>query len=184
MVKKKGKKINIKTKKDKKIISKETAKTPTVWNPLDIWNNMDRWLWEDPWTPFWRRSRYNELIPRDNWLDRWFDTDTKITTINMIDTGKEFKITAEMPGVDKKDIEINVTPKNISICGETKTESNEKEKGWIRKERNYSTICRSMIFPEDVDPDKADAKLKDGILEITIGKKKPTVEKGKNIPVK
>ena len=183
MIKKKEKKINIKTKKEKTMKPKETT-TPAVWNPLDIWNTTDRWFWEDPWTPYWRRNRYHELIPRENWFDRWFDTDTKITAIDIKDTGKEYKITAEMTGVNKKDIEINVTPNNISICGETQTTIKEDEKDYIRRERSYSTICRTMPFPEEVNPNKADATLKDGILEISVEKKKSTAEKGRNIPVK
>ena len=179
MVKKKEKKINIKTKKDKKSKPEKTT-TPTVWNPWDIMETMDRFFWDDPWTPFWRKQRWGGIIPRETWLD----TDTKITAIDMVDTGKKYKITAEMPGVNKKDIEVNITPNNISICGETKTESKEKDEGWVRHERSYSTICRTMPFPEEVDPNKADASLKDGILEITVSKKKPTTEKGRNIPVK
>lgn len=178
MPKKKEKKINIKTKKEKKTTPDKTT-TPAVWNPWDIMESMDRWFWEDPWTPFWRR-RWGGLAP----IEKWFDTDKKITAIDMIDTGKEYKITAEMPGVNKKDIEVNITPNNISICGETKTETKEKDEGWVRRERNYSTIYRTMMFPEEVNPDKADATLKDGILEISVTKKTPTTGKGRNIPVK
>jgi HSP20 family protein len=179
MVKKKEKKINVKTKKGKQKTPEKTT-SPTIWNPWDIMDNMDRFFWEDPWTPFWRRPRWGSIIPREN----WFDTDTRITAIDMVDTGKEYKITAEMPGVNKKDIEVNLTPNNISICGETKTESKEKDEGWIRRERSYSTICRTMAFPEEVNPDKADAMLKDGILEILVKKRMPTSSKGRNIPVK
>ena len=183
MPKKKENRINIKSKKaDKKIPEKTT--TPTVWNPLDLMETMDRWFWEDPWTPFLNRRRWGSLIPKEKWFDRWLDIDTKITAIDMIDTGKEYKITAEMPGVNKKDIEVNITPNNISICGETKTEIKDKDEGWIRRERSYSTICRNMIFPDEVNPDKANAILKDGILEITVTKKTPTTGKGRNIPVK
>ena len=182
MVKKKEKKINIKSKKDKKIISDKTT-TPAVWNPWDLMESMDRWFWEDPWTPLWRR-RWSGLSPAEKLVDRWFETDKKITAIDMIDTGKEYKIKAEMPGVNKKDIEVNITPNNISICGETRTEIKEKDEGWIRRERNYSTICRTMMFPEEVNPDKADATLKDGILEILVTKKTPTTGKGRSIPVK
>ena len=179
MVKKKEKNIKIKAKKEKELTSEKTN-TPTVWNPFNMMDAMDKFFWEDPWTPFWRRNRWGGLIPRDTWLD----TDTRITAIDMIDTGKGYKITAEMPGVNKKDIEVNITPNNISICGVKKTESKDKDEGWVRHERSYSTICRTMIFPEEVNPDKADATLKDGILEIEVTKKTPTSVKGKNIPVK
>ena len=182
MVKKKQKNINIKSKKENKPVPKE--KTPVNWNPWDIMESFDRMFWDDPWTPFWNRRRWGGVIPRKKWYEDLLDSDTKITAIDMIDTGKEYKISAEMPGVNKKDIEVNVTENQISICGETKTETKEDEEGWIRRERSYSTICRSMQFQEEVNPDKADATLKDGILEITVLKKKPTIDKGRNIPVK
>jgi HSP20 family protein len=183
MVKKKAKKINIKTKKEKKTTPEKPTK-PAVWNPWDLMESMDKLFWDDPWTPFWHKPRWGGLTPRETWYDRWFDSDTRITSINMMDTGKEYKITAEMPGVNKSDLEVNITSNNISICGETKTETKEKDEGWIRRERNYSTICRTMIFPEEVNPDKADATLKDGILEIKVAKKTPIIGKGRNIPVK
>jgi HSP20 family protein len=109
--------------------------TPAVWNPWDLMENMDRWFWGDPWTPIWRR-RWSGLTPAEKLVDRWFDSDKKITAIDMIDTGKEYKIRAEMPGVNKKDVEVNITPNNISICGETKTENKEKDEGWVRRERS------------------------------------------------
>jgi HSP20 family protein len=183
MVKKKTKKININSKKKNKLQNKEIEKTPVAWNPWDIMESFDRMFWDDPWTPFWNK-RWGGLIPRRKWYEQLFDTDTKITAVDMVDTGKEYKITAEMPGVNKNDIEVNVTENQISICGETQMEKKEDDEGWIRRERSYSSICRTMAFPEEVNPDKADATLKDGILEITVNKKKPTTDKGRNIPVK
>ena len=183
MAKKKENKINIRSKKeDMKSPEKTTA--PSVWNPFNLMDTMDRWFWEDPWTPFWHRRRWGSLTPRERWYDKFMETGTRITAIDMVDTGKEYKIIAEMPGVDKKDIEVNVTSNDIKICGETKTETKNKEEGWIRRERSYSTICRSMIFPEEVNPEKADAMLKDGILEIKVAKKTPTAGRSRNIPVK
>jgi len=68
------------------------------------------------------------------------------------------------------------------ICGETKTEVKDDSEGYIRRERSYSTLCRTMTFPEEVNPDKAEATLKDGILEVKVAKKSPT--RGRNIPIK
>ena len=87
-----------------------------------------------------------------------------------------------MPGVSKRDLEVSITDNNISICGETKTEIEKEDEGYVRRERSYSTLCRSMAFPQEVNPDKAEAILKDGILEVKVAKKKPT--KGRNVPVK
>jgi len=183
MPKKKDSKINIKSKKDEKN-SLDRPTFPSVFNPFDLMDTMDRWFLEDPWTPFWQRRRYGNLTPMERMSNRMLDPGTKISAVDMIDTGKEFKITAEMPGVNKKDIEVNITEKNISICGETQTETKKDDEGWIRRERSYSTICRTMVFPEEVNPDKANAMLNDGILEIIVTKKRPTSGKGRNIPVK
>ena len=180
MVKKKEKKIKLNTKKGKKT-TPEKPTAPTVWNPFDIMDTMDRWFWEDPWTPMWRR-RWGSLIPRETWYDRWLDPDMKQTAMDIIDTGKEYKVVAEMPGVSKNDLEVSITDNDISICGETKTEIEKEDEGYIRRERSYSTLCRSMAFPQEVNPDKAEAILKDGILEVKVAKKKPT--KGRNVPVK
>ena len=180
MPKKKEKKINIKPKKAKKTTPEKIA-TPAVWNPFDIMDSMDRWFWDDPWRPLWRR-RWGSLIPQDFWSDRRFETDIKPMAIDIIDTGKEFKVVAEMPGVSKQDLEVSLTDNNISICGETKTEVKNDSEGYIRRERSYLTLCRTMTFPEEVNLDKAEATLKDGILEVKVAKKSPT--KGRNIPIK
>ena len=179
-MKKKEKKINIKAKKGKETKPEKTT-TPTIWNPFDIVDSMDRWFWENPWTPMWRR-RWGSMLPRETWYDQWLKPDMKQTAIDMIDTGKEFKVVAEMPGVSKKNIEVSITDNNISICGETKAEKEEEDEGYVRRERSYSTLCRTMMFPAEVNPDKAEATLRDGILEVKVAKKKPT--KGKNITVK
>jgi len=177
LVKKKGKKVNIKTKKGKKPISKKTT-LPTVWTPTDIFEDMDRFFFEDPWNYPWSRR----WPWRRRWIQPWLTPDTKETAVDIVDTGKEFKVIAEMPGVTKKDLEVSITPNDISICGETKTETEEEEEGYIRHERSYSTLCRNMRFPEEVNPEKAVATLNDGILEVKVAKVKAS--KGRVIPIK
>jgi HSP20 family protein len=173
----KEKKIDIKAKKTEKL----PTKIPTIWNPFDIMESMDRFFWDDPWKPMWRR-RWGSMVPSNFLYDRWLEPNLKQTSIDMIDTGKEYKIVAEMPGVDKKDVEISVTGSSINICGNVKSETKEENKNYVRHERSYSTLCRTMSFPEEVNPDKAEAVLKDGLLEVNIPKKTPT--KGRNITVK
>lgn len=180
MVKKKEKKVKIKKERKK---APEKTTTPAVWDPFDIIDVMDKYFMEGPWIPFWRRQSHRPYsLVNMPWREHWLEQDTKQTTVNMIDTGKEFKISAEMPGVSKNDIDVSLTENKISICGETKTEIDEEKEGWVRRERSYSTLCRTMAFPEEVNPEKAEATLKDGILEIKVAKKTPT--KGRNIPVR
>jgi HSP20 family protein len=182
MGEKKEKEDDLETKKDDKQQDKESL--PINRNPWALMNTMDKWFLDDPWKPLHHYTRGASILPKDRYFNRLLNQESKISTIDMIDTGKEFKITAEMPGIDKKDLEINVTPKDINICGELKIETKEKEIGWLRRERTYSTICRSMLFPEEVNPDKADAILQDGILEVVIEKKNPTLNKVKRIQIK
>ncbi len=179
MVKNKEKKVNIKPKKSSKTPLKRTT-TPTVWNPFEILDNFDRFFMDDPWTPLWWKNR-RPLVP---WSGHWIEPDTRITPLDLVDTGKEYKVIAEVPGVLKNDLEVNITENTISICGETKTETKDQDEGYIRHERSYSTLCRNITFPEEVNPDKAEATLKDGILEVKVSKKTPTTGKGKKIPVK
>lgn len=181
MVKKKEEKVNIK--KGKKT-TQEKPMAPVLWNPFELVDTMDRWFWEDPWTPMWRRRHWDSLTPREPWFTQRWKPDMKITAVDLVDTGKQYKVIAEMPGVSKKDIEVSITPNDISICGEMKTEMKKEEEGYVRQERSYSTLCRTMSFPQEVNPDKAEASLKDGILEIKVDKKTPTAARGRNIPVK
>ena len=179
MVKEKKKKIDIKAKKTEKSPTK--IETPVIRNPFDMMESMDRFFWDDPWRPIWR-GRWGSMVPSNFLYQRWPESDLKQISIDLIDNGKEYKIVAEMPGIDKKDIEISLTNNNISICGNVKSEIKEESKNYIRRERSYSTLCRTMSFTEEVNPDKTEAVLKDGILEIFIPKKTPT--KGRNISVK
>ena len=180
MVKKKVGKIEIKTTKDK-IKNNEKKVSPVIWNPFNYIEDIERPLWDDPWMPMWQRHR-GPVIPRRFLGESWLDLGIKHTTIDIINTGKEFKIIAEMPGIKKEDIQVSINPNNISICGETKIEIKKDKEDFIRRERGYSALCRSMAFPEEVDPNKAEASLRDGILEIIVSKKKQA--RGRNIPVK
>ena len=178
MVKKPAKKINIKAKKEQKKPVEKTT-TPTVWNPFEVFENMDRFFWDDPW----RSSLWERRPTMGLWPDRWMDVDKKMSPLDLVDTGDSYKIIAEIPGVSKKDLDVNITPHGIQIRGEMKSESEQNDEGYIRHERKYSSICRNMAFPEEVNPNKAEASLKDGILEISVSKKSPEGT-GRRITVK
>jgi len=76
-----------------------------------------------------------------------------------------------------------VTPQTISICGATVTIIRKEAEGYVGRERGYSSLCRYLRFPEDVNPDKAEDVLIDGILYINVSKKNPKkIEK--RVPVK
>ncbi|MGQ9543910.1 MAG: Hsp20/alpha crystallin family protein [Candidatus Bathyarchaeia archaeon] len=117
-------------------------------------------------------------------LPRFELPDVREPCIDLVDAGREYRVCAEVPGIPKEKIDVTVTPRGVEISGEAKTELREEEGGYLHQERGYSRIYRSLSFPEEVLPDKAEAALNNGILEIKIPKKVPTEIKKHKIPVK
>jgi len=95
---------------------------------------------------------------------------------DVVDEGKSFLVRAEVPGIPRDKIDVTVTKDSIEISGETDAEKEEKEKNFVVRERSYASIYKNLAFPEEVIPEKAECKIKDGILEVTIPKKAPTPE--------
>jgi len=96
------------------------------------------------------------------------------------DTGKEFVVRAEVPGIPKDKIDVNVTKNDIEISAEAGTEKEEKKKGYVFRERGHSSFYKRIVFPEEVVPQKAESTIKDGVLEIDVPKKTPTPEPKKH----
>jgi HSP20 family protein len=95
---------------------------------------------------------------------------------DLVDEGNKYLVRAEVPGIPRNKIDVTVTKDSIEISGETDTEKEEKEKNFVVRERHYSSIYKNLAFPEEVIPDKAECKIKDGVLEVIIPKKTPTPE--------
>jgi HSP20 family protein len=99
---------------------------------------------------------------------------------DLIDAGSKYLVHAEVPGIPKNKIDITVTKDNIEISAETEVAKEEKEKNFVVRKRGYSTIYKRLSFPEEVIPDKVEAALKDGLLEVSVPKKTPTPEPQKH----
>ena len=84
----------------------------------------------------------------------------------------EFVIKADIPGVNRKDIEISMANGVLSIRGERKIEKNEEHNGYYRTECSHGIFHRRFSLPDSADPDKIVAKDKDGVLTITQSKRK------------
>jgi HSP20 family protein len=91
-------------------------------------------------------------------------------------------VTAEIPGVKKEDIKVNIANSTLTIEGERKHEKEEKREGYYHSERSYGKFLRSIALPEGAETDKATAQLKDGVLEVTVPVPEAK-EKAKQIPV-
>jgi len=104
--------------------------------------------------------------------------------VDMRDNEKEFVIKAELPGVDEKDVEVTVTGDTVTIRGEKKEEKENQDKNYYYMERNYGSFHRVIPLPTEADPDKAEARFKNGVMEIRIPKNQASQAKGIKIPIK
>jgi HSP20 family protein len=105
---------------------------------------------------------------------------------DMYENDKEIITEIELPGINKKDIKINVSEDSVEIKTETKKEDKveDKKKGMYRLERSYSGFYRKFALPKNVDNNKAEAEYKDGILKIKIPKLKIEDKKKKLLEIK
>lgn len=149
---------------------------PSLLSPMAVMNDMDRIF--DDFRSEWEKAF---LAPRA------FVTDlARQPLIDLADNGKEYLLKAEIPGINKEDLSIEVGENEIEISGESKAEEKEedKDRGYIRRERRYSKFYRSLPLPDSVVADKAEAELKDGVLTVKLPKASPPEKKSKKIQVK
>jgi len=90
--------------------------------------------------------------------------------LDMYQTEDSVVVKSAVPGVKPDDIDITISGNTLSISGETKEEEEVTEENYIRRERRHGSFSRSVVLPEGVDPDKAEATFDDGILTLTIPK--------------
>jgi len=97
--------------------------------------------------------------------------------VNVIDRDNEVYIKAELPGIDKDDIDISITSNSVTIKGSTKEEAKEEKGDFHRYEISEGSFSRSLSLPSEVDTDGAKAKFKHGVLKLTIPKVKKSLHK-------
>jgi HSP20 family protein len=106
------------------------------------------------------------------------------SSCDVIDEGKQLRVKMNVPGVTKKDVNLNVTDNSLEVSAEHKEESEEKKKNFIRKERSQVSYYRTLPLPDKISSGKVRAKLSDGVLEVTLPKSKPiSVQKKRSIKV-
>ena len=101
--------------------------------------------------------------------------------VDMFEKDDGVVIKAELPGMEKKDISIDIKDRVLTVKGERKHENEVKEENYYRKERSYGRFQRSFSLPAEVDSDKIKAEFKDGLLKIEIPM--PEEKKPKQITV-
>lgn len=104
--------------------------------------------------------------------------------VDVIESDKEYKISAEMPGMDANEVEVKVANGLLSISGEKKEEREEREKDRFVSERRYGAFQRTFQLPPGVDADKIDATFAKGVLTVHLPKSAEAVSNEKKIAVK
>lgn len=147
-----------------------------------------------PWRPFMDLSRWERDMDRmmDDffgrrfrpwWPDRWFRSDemeVRGPVVDVFEEKDDIVIKAELPGITKDNIEVNLTDHMLTIKGEKKKEEEIKEENYYRAERAYGSFVRTLELPKDVHSDKIKASFKNGILEVRL----PKTEEAKTKEIK
>ena len=136
----------------------------------------------------------NDLVSLRDAMDRLFE-DSFVTprtwmtpfattepNLDVYETGNDVVAKATLPGIKPEDVEITLTGDMLTITGETKEETEQKDKNYLRRERRYGSFSRTVSLPEGLEGDKAEAKFDNGVLTLTIPKSEQI--KPKKIQVK
>ena len=156
-------------------------------SPFSLFQQMDRLFddlqknfFDDMYWPFgWRRRRPLSLVIRED------EPIFRTPLANITEDEKFYNITAELPGLDKGDIEITIQDNNLEIKGELKEEKKEEKEGeLIRREYHSSSYYRAFSLPENIDADKIEANLDKGLLTVKLPKVEPPEPFKKKIEIK
>jgi HSP20 family protein len=106
-----------------------------------------------------------------------------LPSIDVAETDKEITVTAELAGLDQKDVELTLNNDVLTIRGEKKQESEHKDAKSFHKECSYGSFVRTIQLPAEVDQDKVKAEFKKGVLKIQLPKVEVETTKAKKIDI-
>ena len=141
-------------------------------------------------SPFEEMDRMFDQYFRRGWMRPWrFEwpsfpevslPEMKVPKVDVVDRESEVVVKAEVPGVEKKDLDISVSDNTVTIKGSTRHEEKEEKGDYYRCEISRGAFSRTVTLPANVDGGKAKANFKDGVLELVL----PKVEKSKRHSIK
>ena len=149
-----------------------------------------------PWRPFMDLTRWERDMDRmmedffgrraRPWLPtRWFGNEQMDLTdpaVDMFEEKDDIVVKAEIPGMEKNNIEVNLTDHTLTIKGEKKKEDEVKKENNYRSERSYGSFLRTLPLPADVQGDKVKANFENGVMEVRL--LKTEAAKAKEVKVK
>ncbi len=139
-------------------------------DPLDLVTDLQEDMNRLFSTPFRRgpQSGFGEYLP----------------SLEVKEDENQFLMHLDIPGMERKDLDISVSGNTLTVKGERKEEESKKGKGYFYSERRYGSFQRSVELPVEVDADKVVANYKDGVLELTLPKSEKAKPKQIKIDVK
>jgi len=125
------------------------------------------------WDPF--NDLFGIKRDLDRFLGRWDDNEEANMSlwrpaVDIFETKDNMVLRAELPGMKKEDVKINLENNVLSLRGERRFDSEVKRENYQRIERAYGTFCRSFTLPTNVDKNRIEATYRDGVLEVTLPK--------------
>jgi HSP20 family protein len=153
------------------------------WQPLEsLHRGIDR-LFDDFGRGFWQPLSPSIFAAEPLWRHEvtW---GAAAPAVDVAESEKAYEITAELPGMDEKNIEVKVSDGSLTIKGEKQEEKEEKKKDYYLHERHFGSFERSFGLPEGVDTNKIEAAFKKGVLTVTLPKKPEAQKPAKKIEVK
>lgn len=125
-----------------------------------------RWLATDPW------RRFQGLL------------EATYPAVEVAEDETSYRITAELPGMEEKDVELSLAGDVLTLKGEKRQEREEKEGSTVVSERRYGSFRRSFPLPEDADPERIEASFKNGVLTVTVPRKPEAQSSRRRIEIK
>jgi HSP20 family protein len=153
----------------------QRAESPRMLSPFE---EMDRWF-ENAFPRGWMRPFQWGEWPMWGELARPFEA--RIPRVDVIDRDEEVMLRAELPGIEKKDLDISVTDNAVSIKATSSAEKKEEKGDYYRCEISRGSFSRTIALPSNVEAEKAAASFKEGILELTLPKVKKSQRRRVNV---
>ena len=117
-----------------------------------------------------------DLFDNNSFWEKEFMSGVSIPAVNVRETNENFEIEMAIPGLRKEDLDIKIENGLLSISSEQKSEQEENEENFTRKEFNYSSFKRSFNLPENVDQEDINASYSEGILTVVLAKKEDSIQ--------
>ncbi len=169
------------TKLPVKTEEKGTASTVRAWGPFDSLRREIDQLFNEFGGGGWRWPRsFFDIEP----FRRTEAAFAAVPAVDVTETDKAYEITAELPGMNDKNVEVKMADGILTIKGEKQEEKEEKKKDYYLRERNFGSFQRAFQVPDGVDADKIEASFKNGVLTVTLPKSAEALKTAKKIDVK